>query len=147
MRFFFFKRQDIYIENFYMEEVCLFTVVLPCSVSTPYMKNNYISELENACSPLAQSLYWADLWQTGRYAKCMEGGVRADLINPSFLCVWCGWRSPCERNVNFPPRVEISPFLNFHSVVASRLTDVWDISQPWKVEPLGVSLGINSSLF
>lgn len=50
-------------------------------------------------------------------------------------------------SVNSLTMADDVPFLSFYPVVASSLMGVWDISQPWKVEPLSISLWINSSEF
>lgn len=49
--------------------------------------------------------------------------------------------------VSSPSVVAEVPSLSFHPGVASGLMDVWDVSQHWKVEPLSISLWINSSRF
>lgn len=78
--------------------------------------------------------------------KCM-GGRREDTPIPKFqMCAML----PAFRlsgSVNSLPMADGVSFLSFHPVVASSLMDVWDVSQPWKVELLSISLWINSSKF
>lgn len=50
-------------------------------------------------------------------------------------------------SVNSLPMADGVSFLSFHPVVASSLVDVWDISQPWELELLSISLWTKSFKF
>lgn len=78
--------------------------------------------------------------------KCV-GGRREEAPVPKFqLCAMLpAFRLP--GSVNSLPMADGVSSLSFHPVVASSLVDVWDVSQPWKVELLSISLWINSSKF
>lgn len=78
--------------------------------------------------------------------KCV-GGRRKEAPIPKFqmcamLPAFC-----LPGSVNSLPMADGVSFLSFHPVVASGLMDVWDISQPWKLELLSISLWINSFKF